>query len=172
MSSFNGPHCQCGNLHLHAAIIRVQSSAYQRATCAAAAVAAGGRDRQQVMQQDTKLTAHSSIHSILHCSAYITDTLANLYWLRASKRIQFKLAVIIYQAFTARHFVTCPANFVMLLTCCHEVVSICRPPVRWMSIRHVESLLGAKHLLLLVPGSGTASPTLKMVAPPLILIVN
>jgi len=34
----------------------------------------------------------------LRRSARITDTLASFHWLRASERIQFKLAVIVYRA--------------------------------------------------------------------------
>jgi len=48
---------------------------------------------------------NAAVRSIagLRRSARITDTLASFHWLRASERIQFKLAVIVYRGLHGTH---------------------------------------------------------------------
>jgi len=64
---------------------------------------------------------------------------ASFQWLRATDRIQFKLAVLVYtELFTARRLVTCPTCCVVSLT--HEVVS---GPDRCRYVEYLsESLTG------------------------------
>ena len=68
-------------------------------------------------------------------SEHITDALASFHWLRASKRIKFKLAVTVYRALhgTAPQYLSDRLQYIAICRRDVEADCDCRPPVSLMS---------------------------------------
>ena len=96
----------------------------------------------------------------LRRSTHITDTLASFHWLRATERVKFKLAVIVYQALhcTAPRYLTDVLRPVADMPSRRRLRSS-TSVASLMSVRRVWSLWVIDRLLPLVRGSGTVFRT-------------